>query len=123
METIKDKPNPLTAYRELESITTSILSACERGEIDAVLAEIGRREEAQGRLEALDAADLGQFREDILPILEKVKDLDREIEPKLRQLLTKTGEKLHSVSNSKKLLDFYLKQPHSLDAKFLDRRG
>jgi len=123
MNVPQGKPNPLTAYRELASITTSIMAACERGEVDAVLAEIGRREEAQKRLELLDSSDVTPYREDILPILESIQALDAEIEPKLKQLLMKTGEKIRSASNSRKLLELYLKDTHSLEAKFLDRRG
>jgi hypothetical protein len=118
-----EKLNPVVAYRELESVATSLLAACEREELDAVMAEIGRREEVQNRLEKLDVSNLAASRDEILPILGRVRELDREIEPKLKQMLIKTGEKLRSTSNSRKLLELYLKEPHDIDAKFLDRRG
>ena len=123
MGEVPGKTEPLIAYRELESVATLLLAACEREQLDAVMAEIGRREEVQKRLENLDASDLEAHRDEILPILGRVRDLDMEIEPKLKQMLIRTSEKLRSVSNSRKLLEIYLKEPHDLEAKFLDRRG
>jgi len=117
------KPNPVTAYRELESITTSLLAACERGEIDAILAEIGRREEVQSRLSELDGPDIEAHREDLVPILERLRILDDAIEPKIRLMLNETGDRIRSTVNSRRLLDFYMKEPPGSDAKFYDRRG
>ena len=119
----KEKPDILVAYRELESITTSLLAAVEREEVDAMLAEIGRREEVQGRMELFEAEDIALLRDDILPILERVRAMDDEIEPRMFDLMAKVGEKIRSVSNSRKLLSVYLKEPEGLDAKFFDRRG
>ncbi len=119
----KEKPDILAAYRELESITTSLLAAVEREEIDAMLAEIGRREEVQGRMELFKAEDIAPLRDDILPILERVRAMDDKIEPMMFDLMAKVSEKIRSVSNSRKLLGAYLKEPEGSDAKFFDRRG
>jgi hypothetical protein len=118
-----DKPDPVTAYRELESVTTSLLAACEREEVDAMLAEIGRREEVQKRLGMLEAEDIGPVRDEILPILERIKALDEKIEPTVYALLDQVRERIRSASNSRKLLEHYLKEPHGTEAKFFDRRG
>jgi hypothetical protein len=123
MGDVLEKPDPVVAYRELEAVATSLLAACEREELDAVMAEIGRREEVQKRLELLELPELEAHRGDILPILERVKGLDRTIEPKLKQMLIRTSEKLRSVANSKKLLELYIKETRDPEAKFLDRRG
>jgi len=119
----KEKPDILAAYRELESITISLLASVEREEIDAMLAEIGRREEIQGRMESFEAEDIASSRDDILPILERIRAMDDEIEPMMFDLMAKVGEKIRSASNSRKLLSAYLKEPEGLDAKFFDRRG
>ena len=119
----KEKPDILVAYRELESITTSLLAAVEREEVDAMLAEIGRREEVQGRMELFKAEDIALLRDDILLILERIRAMDDEIEPRMFDLMAKVGEKIRSVSNSRKLLGAYLKEPEGSDAKFFDRRG
>ncbi len=123
MGELQAKPNPLMAYRELESTVKLLLAACEREELDAVMAEIGRREEVQKQLETLQPGDLIMYRDEILEVLERIRLLDREIEPKLKRMLVRTGEKLRSASNSRKLLDLYLKKPRDIDANFLDRRG
>jgi len=119
----KEKPDILAAYRELESITISLLASVEREEIDAMLAEIGRREEIQGRMESFEAEDIASSRDDILPILERIRAMDDEIEPMMFDLMAKVGEKIRSASNSRKLLSAYIKEPEGLDAKFFDRRG
>ena len=119
----KEKPDILVAYRELESVTTSLLAAVEREEIDAMLAEIGRREEVQGKMELFEAEDIAPLRADILLILERIRAMDDEIEPRMFDLMAKVGEKIRSVSNSRKLLGAYLKEPEGSDAKFFDRRG
>ena len=119
----KEKTDILAAYRELESITISLLAAVQREEVDAMLAEIGRREEVQRRMELFEAEDIGLLRDDILPILERVRAMDDEIEPMMYDLMAKVGEKIRSASNSRKLLSVYLKEPEGLDAKFFDRRG
>ena len=119
----KEKPDILVAYRELESITTSLLAAVEREEVDAMLAEIGRREEVQRRMELFKAEDIARRRDDILLILERVRAMDDKIEPMMFDLMAQVSEKIRSVSNSRKLLGAYLKEPEGLDAKFFDRRG
>ena len=118
-----DRPDALIAYRELESITTTLLAACERGETDAMVAEIGRREEIQVRLEALGAEDITPLRDEILSILERVRTMDEKIEPMMFDMMAEVSVKIRSAVNSRKLLDSYLKEPGDFDAKFLDRRG
>ncbi len=117
------KPEPVSAYREMESITILILAACERGEMDAILAELGRREEAQARVEQLGEEDIAPVREDVVAILRRIKVLDEQIEPKMYAMMDEVRSKLRSSANSRKLLDHYLKEPRGSDAKFLDRRG
>jgi len=119
----KEKPDILVAYRELESITISLLAAVQREEVDAMLAEIGRREEVQRSMELFEAEDIARLRDDILPVLERVRAMDDKIEPMMFDLMAKVGEKIRSASNSRKLLSAYLKEPEGLDAKFFDRRG
>ena len=123
MDGSTNKPDALAAYRELESITTCLLAACERGEIDAIVAEIGRREEIQQRLQALEEGDITPVRDDILAILGRVREMDEKIEPKMFDMMAEIGTKIRSAVNSRKLLDSYMKEPDDSDAKFYDRRG
>jgi hypothetical protein len=117
------KPDPVAAYREMESITISILAACEREQLDAILAELGRREEVQAKIEQLGEEDIAPVRAEVLALLGRIRALDEEIEPKMYMMMDTVRAKIRSVANSRKLLEHYLKEPDSSDAKFLDRRG
>ena len=123
MQEANDSRDPLVAHRELESITTKLLSACEKGHLDAVLAEIGRRQEVQKVLTEFSTDEIDKVKDDILAILARVQELDAKIEPALTEMMDSVGAKVRSVSTSRKLIDSYIKESMGNDAKYFDKQG